>query len=110
MLGKGHSQQSQCSAEPCSARAFPVKPLPSMARHYSFKPLSRLWERGWGEGSFSLVKPLPSMARHYSFKPLSRLRERGWGEGSFFAGKASAEHGSALQLQAPLPFTGEGLG
>gem|GEM_PF-360303 len=32
---RGPSQQSQpCSAEPCSAGAFPVKPLPSMARHY----------------------------------------------------------------------------
>gem|GEM_PF-3095443 len=39
MLGRSLTDSS-CSAEPYSAEALPVKPLPSMARHYMYCPLS----------------------------------------------------------------------
>jgi len=79
-----------------------------------FLPLATGQGGGWEGLAVGVLpgRPLPSMARHYARPPPFGRRPRGglggvgcWG----FTGKASAEHGSALQA-APLPFTGEGLG
>ena len=76
------------------------------AEHGSALPLVPSLSHGEGEGwegcfLLWLGKLLPSMARHYRLCPPFRMAKGRVGEGCFFAlaGKASAEHGSALPVQ-----------
>ena len=122
-----------CRAEPCSAGAFPVRPLPSMARHYGLPPPFAEGKGRAGEGAAlglharpaSRFTPLPqgplrgreghvepSHARlgRSSVKLLPSMARHYALPPPFAAGEGRAGEGSALGLHArpasrltPLP-------